>query len=874
MVGQTIAHYTITEKIGKGGMGEVYRATDTRLKRDVALKVLPETFTQDPQRLARFQREAETLASLNHPNIGSIYGLEKSGKSQVLVLELIEGADLSERISKGRIPLIEALEITLKIAAALEAAHEKGIIHRDLKPANVRITPEGEVKVLDFGLAKGIESSIAFEASLSQSPTLALATQAGFILGTAAYMSPEQARGKEVDKRADIWALGVVLHEMLAGQLPFEGSDVTEVLAAVIKDEPKVDLLAEVPGPIQRLVSRCLRKDPRQRIRDAGDVRIMIEDFLALPTDSEPVGPTRGKSPARVFSWKLFASMAVLLFIAVVATWSLKPSREDRRIPLRKYEIPVDNLNSSTFAQPQISPDGRRIACRADLGLLVRQLDQLESRRLPGTEGATFFFWSPESDRIAFVRAAKLWIVGIDGGTPTSIAALPGDIGATGGGAWRSDGAILISGSNTAGLLEVSDQGGDPRTVLANDPTSQEEDFHEISLLPDNKGVLLSVDRTPGSDTLALFANGRRKDLLKTEGENFHSPVYSPSGHVLYHRSTGNPGVWAVPFSLDRLEVSGEPFLVASNASQPSAALDGTLAYVSRGVGDQTQLFRVDRSGRTLGAIGQPQIKMTGPAVSSDGTQVAVSALENGNRDIWIHDIATGAKRRLTFAIGDEEWPSWSADGKELAFVSIEGGFSRIMVRRADASEEAKAIAEGERPNFSSDGSRLVYSRTDAKGNRDLWTVSKEDASSARVFLESPHREDYPFLSPDGRFVAYVSSETGRQEVYVRSFPGGEENVRVSVNGGQQPRWSSDGNELFYYDVGESGLVAVAIQTRPVLSPGFASPLFADQTSIFLGYSVEPGGANLILARPASGGGSTSSIVVIQNWNAEFERRD
>jgi serine/threonine protein kinase len=574
--------YEILSPIGAGGMGEVYRAKDTRLDREVAIKVLPDALSRDPERLQRFQREAKVLASLNHPNIAAIYGFEEVDGKAFLVMELAEGETLAKRIKNGPLPIDDALAVGKQIAEALEAAHEKGIIHRDLKPENVKITPAGKVKVLDFGLAKAVAPADEQSRSrLLNSPTITVGhspTVAGVILGTAAYMSPEQARGKPLDKRTDIWSFGVVLHETLTGQRVFAGETISDSIGAILHKEPDwATLPSEMPPTIQLLLRRCLTKEPSKRLRDIGDARIELENAIADPTSSSlglahavvAAESVRGHRRTRG-AFSTVAALVVVAAIAAVTGWSLRP---DPEAPVRKFSITPEDYEPSRGIA--MSPDGRKIVYVAANHLWVREIDRLEPRELPGTDNATQPVWSPDGSQIAYATENKLWQIPSRGGTPTTIGTLPSAMLSVGGLSWLRDGRIMIATGNT-GLHEVSARGGEIRTILDVDPAT-EEDFHHAAALPGGRGVLFTIHRKGGGpDQIDLWTPTGRKTLLEIEGERFDDPIYSPTGHILYARSTTTPGLWALPFSLSDLDVTGEPFLVASDAGRPSVSRDGT----------------------------------------------------------------------------------------------------------------------------------------------------------------------------------------------------------------------------------------------------------------------------------------------------------
>jgi serine/threonine-protein kinase len=666
LVGREIGPYRILSLLGSGGMGEVYLAEDCSLKRQVAIKILPEDFSRDPERVARFGREAQLLASLNHPCIGAIYGLEEKDTTRFLVLELVEGETLREKLEKGALPVEEALDIALQVAEGLEAAHEKGIIHRDLKPANVKITPEGKVKILDFGLAKVLRKEIV-SGDVTQS--LTGMTEPGVILGTAAYMSPEQARGKPVDKRADIWAFGCLLFEALSGHKPFAGRNITDILAAIVHETPNWGVLPpETPSTIQTLLRRCLEKDALLRLRDIGDARIVLYETVTGTAEKAPDFQTAGPWS---FRKTLLAAVGGILLITVasVIAWTLKPTTE---LPFRKFDLAVENLEPS-FA---ISPDGKKIAYVAEGGLWLRELDQLEPRKLSDTQSPSALglgpnvspalFWSPDSSWIGYVSAGKLWKAPVHGGGSTALTA--GSWQVFENASWAPSGRIIFAASTQSktGLLEMSAQGGEPRILLDIDRQGGDLDFHDPHVLPDGRGVLFIVHRAQhGNDTLALHTGKERRTLLQLAGQSLGFPVYSPTGHVLYQQGIANPTIWAVPFSLSTLEVAGEPFLVAPEAARPSLSQDGILVYLHGSDMPLWQLVWVDRQG----VMSRPVIEIRGgrarPQLSPDGRRVAIS-IETSNwlGDIWLLDLGREVLTRLTFD-GRSWYPRWTPDGKQ-----------------------------------------------------------------------------------------------------------------------------------------------------------------------------------------------------------------
>jgi len=777
-------------------MGEVYRARDAKLNREVAIKVLPEAVAEDAERLARFQREAQVLASLNHPHIAAIYGLEKAGNVEALVLELVEGETLAERIAQGAMPVDEALAIARQIADALEAAHEKGIVHRDLKPANVKVTPEGKVKVLDFGLAKALIGD-ASSPDQTHSPTLtAAATQAGVVLGTAAYMSPEQARGKSVDKRADIWAFGAVLYEMLAGQKAFEGETVSDTLAAVLRaDVDWARLPAGTPAAVRGVLRRCLDRDPKHRLRDIGDARIALEDLAASGSGAAAPAETSGAAPAPRPVWPWAAGMLTAALIgAVAARWTLAPRRAEAR-PVR-FEIGVPAVSTAA-----ISPDGRQLAIASRGRLLVRDLDRLELREIAGADGVIRPFWSPDSRTIAYGAKGKLWKVPSETGSPSAICELPsGFWDGDAGGAWLPDGTIVFSNGNTA-LFKVSAQGGDPVEVLKPDP-KKELHFHAASPLPDGKGVLYVVHRAEegkGNNTIAVLAGGKVRYVLEAAGQAVDDVVYSPTGHLLFERAPANAGVWALPFSLSDLKATGEPFLVSPGMRAPSVASNGTLVVLPARQERPVNLVWTDREGKVVSRLGDPALRERTAAISPDGKRVAASEFTDGKADVWVYDVERGTRTRLT-TDGDAITPSWMGDGRSLVYSTYDtlrrsGSVMKKVL--ADGSGRVEEIAQGVVGAVSRDG-HLFYIVVDQQGQR-LWYRSLTDEKEKPAqFLPQSFYQIAPAPSPDGRFVAYEAAQgQSDPEIFLRRFPPSEGVWQVSTGGGTSPRWSADGRLFF-----------------------------------------------------------------------------
>jgi serine/threonine protein kinase len=870
MVGQTLSHFKITAKLGEGGMGEVYLATDTKLGREVAIKVLPEEFTADEERLARFEREARMLAALDHSNIAAIYGLEKAEGRNLLVMQL------AERITRGPIPVDEAIPIALQIAEALETAHEKGIIHRDLKPANVKVTQDGQVKVLDFGLAKALELEPTSEGEqlLTQSPTLtAQMTGAGVLLGTAAYMSPEQADGQEADRRSDIWSFGTVLFEMLTGRKPFTADTAPRMIAAVLNQE--VDwrrLPRRTPRSIRHLLERCLEKEPKLRLQAIGEARITIQRYLDDPAGSPR--PTAGLlTPSSAKTWAaLLTGALTVAALAALAGWKLRP--ETPSPPLRRFELDVGSVETGRMFHPQISPDGASVLYGHHAKLWVRRLSELTSREIPGSLLATYACWSPDSRSVAFATGGRLWKVHIDGDRPFPVAPFPQGVVGGGGMVWLGDGRIVLAGGPVP-LLQVPANGGRFETLLESD--EELADFHELGLMPDGRTILFVAHRLDPEgrrrlvDSLGVYADGRRQEILRLEGEIFSSVAYSPSGHLLFHRGTGSAGLWAVEFDAGRLAVTGPPFLVAPEVRKPSVAADGTLLMVQGLSPPQRELVRVDRRGVVQWASGQLLPGMLSPALSKDATKVAVTATEGDNSEIWAYDLELATRSRLTFTPTVEMFAGWSPIENRLV---LEVGDARQLAMLDGGGGELQMLVSGSQPAWSPDGRSLVYTRFMPEGGTDLHRLLLDGSEPERL-TATEALEFSPRFSPDGRVLAYASDESGRFEVYVEGFPrGGGGRRQVSRDGGEWPDWSADGREIFFVGSTDGLLMAVPVLEREPLVLGTPEPLFS-VPELRLVPAPRPFAASadgdFYMARDVDRPDERGRLVLVQNWSAEFE---
>jgi len=870
--GTRLGPYEILAPLGAGGMGEVYRARDARLGRDVAIKALPATFASDAERLARFEREAKVLASLSHPNIAGIHGLEEVAGHRYLVLEFVEGETLAARLERGALPMDEALEVAKQIAAGVEAAHERGIIHRDLKPGNVMLTPSGVVKVLDFGLAKGGDTpGSPSDPNLSASPTMSYAaTGAGVILGTAAYMSPEQARGRALDRRTDIWSFGCVLFECLTRQTLFQGETVSDLIAKILEREPDWNALPRgTPPRVRELLKRCLRKDPKERLRDLGDARLELADAIASAPETTVAAPTARRAPA--WAWMLGALVGVALgvVVGIRLSASTKPSPT-----LSRFTIPAPQMHRAFDNFPRVSPDGRRVVFRSGPRLWIRDLQRFESVEIPGTEDALLPFWSHDGTQLGFVKDGKLWISLLSGSNSTPVCAIPAS-GVCNGASWGKDGKIVFA-TFRGGLYEVSSMGGEPRLILA--PDSTEVDFHLPERLRDDQRVVVGAHRKSGPHPVAVVSlrDGTRKNLREFEGVT--NAVYSTTGHLLLNIEVGRQQVLAVPFSDSKLEITGEPFLVAAGGLFPSVSKDGVMTYFLGSSRALRELVWVSHDGRVEKVVGQPQHGLDLPAISPDGQSVALVAYENDNADLWILNLARGTRSRLVSSAQDDFAPLWTGDGRRLVYAEFSNVMSMLKEISVAGTDAPRTLVEGDWPTGTPDGGTLVFSR-DITGQVTLWRVDAGEAMEpVRLTSGTTTNERSPALSPDGRWLAYHSDESGADQAFIRSFPDGTGKQQVSLNGGEWAFWSPGGEALYYWE--EGALMEVSVRVGPTLELGEARRLFtAADVGISLGSGFAPrppiaaasDGRFLAVRRASSD--AHDGVLVVENWYEEFRKR-
>ena len=823
--GSRLGAYEVLSALGAGGMGEVYRARDTKLKREVALKVLPEAFASDPDRLARFQREAELLATLNHPNIAAVYGLEDAGGVVAIVLELVEGDTLADRIARGPVPVHEAIEIAMRIADALEAAHEQGIVHRDLKPANIKVRDDGTVKVLDFGLAKAMDPAPSSAAKAMNSPTLSIhATQAGVILGTAAYMSPEQARGRAVDRRADIWAFGVVLYEMLTGRRAFDGDDISITLANVLKDDVSWQALpADLPAPVRRLLRRCLEKDPRRRLNSIGDARLELDE-AGSPADGDGVLAPTPVAAAVIPAWRralpwAVAGLACAVAVVILLQWAPWRAAPPARTTRVSVEIGAEaslswNISGSATI---LSPDGAVLAFVAQKNtsdaphLFVRRLDQLRASPLAGTEDAASPFFSPDGQWIAFFANGKLKKISVTGGAAVTLCDAPAGRGGT----WADDGTIVYSPANLAGinLMRVSAAGGKPDRLTTLEQGEVTQRFPQI--LPGGKAVLFMSHNAIGNyEDANLVVQPLPAGSRKVIVHGGYNGRYVSSGHLLYlHSGT----LFAAPFDVNRLELTGPPVPVVEGvASGPGGGAqfalssNGTLVYEpgQSSTDVERDIYWMDRDGKTT-MLRSTLADWSNIMFAPDGRRLALDIADGAMDHVWVYEWARDTLSRLTLGAGIDYKPVWTPDSRRIVFSSQRDGGFNLYWQRADGTDDAQRLTRSKNNQYPASwhptGKLLAYSEMRPETNWDLMILPIEgDEASGwkpgepRVLLSTGFVEGEPMFSPDGRWLAYISEKTGRPEVYVRPFPGPGGEWQISANGGNTPTWSRSRRELFY----------------------------------------------------------------------------
>ncbi len=871
-------------------MGEVFRARDTKLNRDVALKVLPDSFANNPERLARFTREAQTLAAINHPNIAHIHGFEDGGSVRAIVMELVEGDDLSQRIALGAVPLDEALPIAKQIADALEAAHEQGIIHRDLKPSNIKLRPDGTVKVLDFGLAKALEPASAASANVTASPTItrpAAMTGVGVILGTAAYMAPEQAKGRPADKRADIWALGCVLYEMVTGRRAFSGEDVAETLAHILTEEPDWTALpASTPAPIRRLLRRCLEKDRRRRLADAADARLEMDEALASSGDASASSVrTQEAAWVRALPWAVVGILGAVLALVLVV-WP--PWRQAAPLGVTRSNITLSGAAALTLSgmgrDIALSADGKRLVYVGNNGtqLIVRALDALEPIAIATVTSGVFLpFLSSNGQWVGFANSSfELEKVAITGGAATKIARVDGVLrGAT----WAADDTIIFATLNVdTGLQRVSASSGSIDVLTRPDREHGEADHLWPELLPGGQAVLFTItSQTGGLDSAQVAVRDLRtgtQTILVHGGSDAH---YVASGHLVYIAAGA---LRAIPFDVDRRETHGSavpmlPLLstTAAGGGNFAVANEGTLVYVD--TTNARTLVWVDRTGKEEAIAAAPRAYLQ-PRLSPDGRRIAVWSNDQAN-DIWIWDLEQETLTPLTLDPGEDQHPLWTPDSKRIIFSSNRSGVFNLWWQAADGTGGPERLNQSSEPQFASgitpDGTAIVFFKNNqGTTGRDLLQLALDETRRVTPLVDTPAHETEGTVSPDGRWLAYESTLTGSKEIYVRPFPNvSDGQFRVSTAGGTRPLWAPSSKELFYIGV-DGSLLQVSVETKGATWNSRA-PIKLFERRYFVGansgrsYDVSLDGQRFLMIK-GPGTDASAAVILVQHWDTELKR--
>ena len=890
MIGSKLAHYEITQHLGSGGMGDVYQAIDAKLGRSVAIKLLPENFARDTERVGRLQREARVLASLNHPNIAAIHGIEEVDGRHFLVLEMVSGETLADRIQRGPIPIDEALAIAAQIAEALESAHEAGIVHRDLKPANVKVTPDGKVKVLDFGLAKAYAANEQ-ESSLSSATMSLAATQRGMILGTAAYMSPEQARGQPVDSRADIWAFGVVLHEMVTGERLFKGEDLTDTLAAVVREKPDV---SGAPLAVRRILQKCLEKDPRKRLRHISGFTLLIENPVPAPAAAIPM---QVRARSTWVAWTMAAAAAIGL--AALAFVHFQETAPELQAVQFSMEAPPDTNLSNHYGAVAPSPDGRYVVFAAQprggvQSLWLRPLDSMAMRPLPGTEGGNFPTWSHDSKSLVFLANAKLKRIEIAGGAPLTLGDASEDpVTATG--SWNPAGVILFG--SAAGLKRVSASGGGATLLTKVDPARKESGHGYPQFLPGNDRFLYFVasgdPNVQGIYASSLADPEKSQQILRTAAKAVFVPARGAGkGHLLWMQ---DQTLLAQHFDPDNLRLEGDPVSVQEGIGlNPNVNLraafwasdSGLLTFFAQPSSRKRSVVWINRDGKN-GGEAAPQDAFSRVALAPGGDRIAVARIESksgqANLDIWVRELARGVMTRLTFDAASDDLPAWSPDGKQIAFSSTrDGGVSQIYRKDASGAGQEERLTDG--PNskllldWSKDGKYILYRELNPQTGRDLMAVPLTGVRKPIPVVNTPFNEDTGAISPDSQWVAYASNLSGTNEIFVQAFPGvagaPASRWQISNGGGYEVKWRIDGKEI-YYESMDGKVMAAAVQAGPqgiraepprvLFSAGF-------QPFTIHEFDAAPDGQRFLLILNSLAEGNVERLTVVSNWQATLRK--
>ena len=894
LIGRTLAHYEVTALLGKGGMGEVYRATDTKLGREVALKVLPRELAEDPERLARFRREARTLASLHHPRIASLFGIEDAGGTMLLAMELVEGRDLAEHLGvAGALSIEDVVAIGVQIAEGLEFAHDHGVMHRDLKPANIKVTGQGEVKLLDFGLARAFKGEPTDESDLANSPTITAAlTSDGVVLGTAAYMSPEQAKGRSVDRRSDIWSYGVVLYELLVGRKLFQADTVSETMAEVLKTEIDFATLpSATPAPLRRLLARCLDRDPSTRLRDIGEARVTLEALRAGRTDEVVEPPTatpRSSSGRERMVWVTL----LLASLAVVAGLVISRPTPDEPLLVQSTLEPPQGWGFIPASPLEVSPDGRQIAFVAfplpddersggSNAIWIRALDSAEARHLVAVDQNAYPFWSPDARWIGFFSDGKLNKIESRGGPVIPLC----DAGDGRGGSWNRDGVIIFQRDWNEGLMKIGAGGGvpEPLTTLDRD---RDEILHRFpTFLPDGRQFLFYVARTTNPYTneesgiyVGSLDTGETRFLLRSESRGRYA-----QGHILYRNGRI---LMARGFDPSTLQLTGDPAPIATEVAGGTISWGGAQFGVSesgvlvhlRGLGVTESVFAWrDRSGTVLSTVGEPDAYWE-PSLSPDGTRIAV-VVGASSGDIWIQDLEDGRRTRFSFDDADERTPLWSPDGRHVLYTVTPAAASDIYMRAVSGDEPAQRVHSAgtviQLTHWSKDGRHVFFNTLNAgKGGGDVWVLDME-SREAKPVLDDAEWQEGASLSPDGKYLVYCSGPTGNNQVYVQSFPVASGRWMVSSDSRtgitQRPLWRDDGREIFYQR--GNTLMAVSISTENGFVSGTPEVLFdlgfnvVDPT-----YNISGDGQRILTHELPPTDRDLAGARLIQHWVGLLER--
>ncbi|MGH9837226.1 MAG: protein kinase domain-containing protein [Blastocatellia bacterium] len=896
--GTRLGVYEIIAPLGAGGMGEVWRARDERLDREVAIKVLPADFANDADRLKRFEQEARATSALNHPNILTVHDIGNHEGAPYIVAELLDGEELRAQLDNGALPVRKTIEYAQQMAAGLAAAHEKGIVHRDLKPENLFITKDGRVKILDFGLAK-LRPPRPVSAG-SDVATQKQITNPGTVMGTVGYMSPEQVRGQDLDHRSDLFSFGLILYEMLRGERAFQRETMAETMTAILKDDPPElsETNAKISPQLEKLVRRCLEKQPERRFHSAHDLGFALEAVAApsgarletaaaLPavTESLPVGKARLFGNARV-AW-LAAAVLLLGLLAALpfAIAHLRHAPPAEAVAVRFTIAAPEKVTA--LRSPEISPDGRNLVFAASaegrVSLWLRPLGSLTARLLPDTQDvANHHFWSPDSRSICFPAEGKLKKLDLAGGAPQTLCPLPGAQGlpGSGGGAWNREGVILFTSDGR--IYRVPATGGEPALVVGTDQPNRDALYRWPVFLPDGRHFLyLRTPNPQGASEIYLSAlDGQAPTrLLAADSHALYAAAATGSGHLLFVRAGA---LVAQPFDASSLKLTGEPFAVADKVSVNnigkghfSVSDNGSLAYDPTGASNNQQLTWVDRTGKLLETVGTPGV-IEYPRLSPDGKRIAVVRrdAQTGTWDIYVIDLARGASSRLTFDPGDDRSPVWSPDGSRIAWSSNRGAGFQIYQKLASGVGQEELLLKSDvrigPGNWSADGRFILYTRTDPKTEADLWILPLEGERQPFLFLQTPFIKIWPRFSPDGRWIAYGSNDQGRYEVYVQTFPASGGKWQVSTNGGIQPHWRSDGKELFYISDGKP--MAVEVKPGSSFEAGMPKALFdLEPLRATADYAVTADGQRFLFVTQGEATASLQYTVVL-NWMAELKK--